>query len=161
VTTTSPADLDVRAEIAALLDGQSGGILATLGADGGPHLVYVLTAATDALEIVFASLPTRDHSGDIARHGRVAFLCDNRDQVSIKETPALFLRVEARGPIELVGPPDPDYPAITERLTARHPLVLRFLENGAIVFRIRPDVMTLRRGGAEKWEYRPAAAGCA
>jgi hypothetical protein len=157
--TTSPVDLDVRAEILALLDAEPGGILATVGADGGPHLVYVLTAATDDLEIVFASLPTRDHSADIARQSRAAFLCDNRDQVSIKETPALFLRVEARGPIALVTPTDPDFPAITARLTARHALVQRFLDNGAIVFRISPDVLTLRRGGAEKWEYRPAVAG--
>lgn len=155
---TVESTVDVCAEMRVLLDAQAGGILATVGADASPHQVFVLTATNDALEIIFASLPHRQHSQDIGVNPRVAFLIDNRGQMDITVTPALFQRLEVSGTAAVVAPDDGDYPALAEALLAKHGMVRRWLEGGAILCRIRPERLTLNIGGSERHEHRPGAA---
>lgn len=155
MTTADPVDL--RSEMKALLDGQPGGVLATVGADGRPHLVFVLIAATESLDVLFASDPGRSHSHQLLANPRVAFLADTRDQLAT--TPTLFQRLEVHGTVAAVAVEHPEYAAAAATLTAKHRLVRAFLEKGCWIYRIRPDLLTLSRGGSDKLHYRPAIDG--
>jgi hypothetical protein len=150
------SSVDVRRDMKALVDGQRGGVLATLGPDGGPHLVYVLCSVTDDLHVLFASFPYRDHSAHIEHNPRVACLFDTRERI---DDPSRFHRLEVRGTAELVSPDHLDYSELQRLLVEKHPQVRTFFERGAVLFRIRPEVLTFTRGGSDKTVYRPGVDG--
>lgn len=154
---TTSSTVDLRSEMKALLDGQSGGVLATVGPDGQPHLVFVLIAATEALEVLFASDPGRGHAHQLHANPRVAFLADTRDQIAA--SPTLFQRLEVHGTAEVVPVDHPDYAVVEAALLAKHRMVRAFLDKGCHIYRVRPDVLTLSRGGSDKSQYRPTADG--
>jgi hypothetical protein len=144
--------VDVRQDMKALLDGQAGGVLATMGPAGDIHLVFVLCAATDALDILFTSDRGREHSRNIFAHPHATMLFDTRARI---DTPALFHRIEARGPVEVVSPDDTRYVGLAGVLAGRHALTRAFLDNGCDLFCMRPEVLTFMQGGA-KTVYRRA-----
>ena len=68
------------AELAYLAGGRQLGRIATVGADGTPHVVpvaWIYNAARDAIEITGHDLETTKKFRDVARTGRVAIVIDD------------------------------------------------------------------------------------
>jgi pyridoxamine 5'-phosphate oxidase family protein len=94
------------AELAYLAGGRQLGRLATVGADGTPHVVpvaWIYNAARDTLDITGYELERTKKFRDIARSGRAAFVVDD-----LASTDPWHPRgVEVRGRGEAIAMPTP------------------------------------------------------
>jgi pyridoxamine 5'-phosphate oxidase family protein len=89
-----------------LAGGRQLGRLATVGADGTPHVVpvaYIFNAARDAIDITGAALADTKKFRDIERSGRAAIVIDDLES----EDPWRPRGIEIRGPAEAIAMPTP------------------------------------------------------
>lgn len=95
-----------EAELAYLAGGRQLGRLATVGADGTPHVVpvaWIYNAARDTLDVGGAELERTKKFRDVARRGRVAIVVDD-----VGEGDAWRPRgIEVRGRGEAIAMPTP------------------------------------------------------
>jgi pyridoxamine 5'-phosphate oxidase family protein len=94
------------AEVAYLAGGRQLGRIATVGADGTPHVVpvaWIYNAARDAIEIGGAELERTKKFRDVARNGRAAIVIDDLASTD----PWRPRGIEVRGRGEAVALPTP------------------------------------------------------
>ena len=94
------------AELSYLTGGRQLGRLATVGADGTPHVVpvgWIYNAARDAIEIGGIDLERSKKFRDIARTGRAAIVIDDLESTD----PWRPRGVEVRGRAEAIALPTP------------------------------------------------------
>ena len=94
------------AELAYLTGGQQLGRLATVGADGTPHVVpvaFIYNAARDTIDITGAGLEDTKKFRDVARSGRAAIVVDDLESTD----PWRPRGVEVRGRGEAIALPTP------------------------------------------------------
>jgi pyridoxamine 5'-phosphate oxidase family protein len=94
------------AELAYLAGGRQLGRIATVGADGTPHVVpvaWIYNAARDAIEIGGSELERTKKFRDIARSGRAAIVVDDLASTD----PWRPRGVEVRGRAEAIALPTP------------------------------------------------------
>ncbi|HET6870888.1 MAG TPA: PPOX class F420-dependent oxidoreductase [Solirubrobacteraceae bacterium] len=94
------------AELRYLAGGRQLGRLATVGADGTPHVVpvgWIYNAARDAIEIGGIELERSKKFRDIARTGRAAIVIDDLESTD----PWRPRGIEVRGPAEAIALPTP------------------------------------------------------
>lgn len=95
-----------EAELRYLSGGRQLGRLATVGADGTPHVVpvaWIYNAARDALEIGGYELERSKKFRDIARSGRAAIVIDDLESID----PWRPRGIEVRGRGEAISLPTP------------------------------------------------------
>ncbi|MDQ6805542.1 MAG: PPOX class F420-dependent oxidoreductase [Actinomycetota bacterium] len=95
-----------KAELQHMTGGRQLGRIATVGADGTPHVVpvaYIYNAARDAIDIGGHELERSKKFRDVARTGRAAIVID--DLASID--PWLPRAIEVRGRGEAIALPTP------------------------------------------------------
>lgn len=95
-----------NAELRYLAGGRQLGRIATVGADGTPHVVpvgWIYNAARDAIEIGGIELERSKKFRDIARTGRAAIVVDDLESTD----PWRPRRVEVRGRAEAIALPTP------------------------------------------------------
>ncbi len=90
--------------------------LATVGADGTPHVMpigmYTLDETTDALDTAGRELPSTKKWRDVARSGRAAIVIDD------VQPPFSPRGIEIRGRAEVIDRPDPVIRIHPERIVA-------------------------------------------
>jgi pyridoxamine 5'-phosphate oxidase family protein len=89
-----------------LAGGRQLGRLATVGADGTPHVVpvaYIYNAARDTIDVTGAELERSKKFRDVARSGRAAIVVDDL----ASEDPWRPRAVEVRGRAEAISLPTP------------------------------------------------------
>lgn len=95
-----------EAELRYLAGGRQLGRLATVGADGTPHVVpvaWIYNAARDAIEIGGAELERTKKFRDVARTGRAAIVIDD-----VEDADSWHPRgIEVRGRAEAIAMPTP------------------------------------------------------
>ena len=94
------------AELRYLIGGRQLGRLATVGADGTPHVVpvgWIYNAARDAIEIGGIELERTKKFRDVARSGRAAIVIDDLESTD----PWRPRGVEVRGRAEAIALPTP------------------------------------------------------
>jgi pyridoxamine 5'-phosphate oxidase family protein len=94
------------AELRYLAGGRQLGRLATVGADGTPHVVpvaWIYNAARDTIDVGGAELERTKKFRDVARSGRAAIVIDDIASVDPWHTRA----VEVRGRAEAIAMPTP------------------------------------------------------
>jgi pyridoxamine 5'-phosphate oxidase family protein len=94
------------AELRYLTGGRQLARIATVGADGTPHVVpvgWIYNAARDAIEIGGIELERSKKFRDIARTGRAAIVIDDLESTD----PWRPRGVEVRGPAEAIALPTP------------------------------------------------------
>jgi pyridoxamine 5'-phosphate oxidase family protein len=92
------------AELRYLAGGRQLGRLATVGADGTPHVVpvaWIYNAARDAIDVGGAELETTKKFRDVARTGRAAIVIDDLESTD----PWRPRAVEVRGRAEAIAMP--------------------------------------------------------
>jgi pyridoxamine 5'-phosphate oxidase family protein len=120
------------AELEYLTGGRRLGRLATVGADGTPHVVpvgWIYNAARDTIDIGGAELDKTKKFHDVSRTGRAAIVIDD-----VKSTDPWHPRaIEVRGRAEAIALPTP--------LIRIHPerIVSWGLEQGRRARTVRPD----------------------
>jgi pyridoxamine 5'-phosphate oxidase family protein len=95
-----------EAELGYLSGGRKLGRLATVGADGTPHVVpvgWIYNAARDAIDIGGHELERSKKFRDVARSGRAAIVIDDLESVD----PWRPRGIEARGRAEAIAMPTP------------------------------------------------------
>jgi pyridoxamine 5'-phosphate oxidase family protein len=104
-------------ELAYLSGGQRLGRLATVGADGTPHVVPVgwsLDTELDAIEVTGRDFAATKKFRDVARHGRAALVVDDIASVD----PWRVRGVEVRGRAEALTEPRPAIRIHPERIVS-------------------------------------------
>jgi pyridoxamine 5'-phosphate oxidase family protein len=94
------------AELRYLAGGQQLGRLATVGADGTPHVVpvaFIYNAARDAIDVTGAGLADSKKFRDIERSGRAAIVIDDIESLD----PWRPRGIEIRGRGEAIAMPTP------------------------------------------------------
>jgi pyridoxamine 5'-phosphate oxidase family protein len=95
-----------KAELRYLAGGRQLGRLATVGADGTPHVVpvaWIYNAARDTIDIGGAELERTKKFRDVARTGRAAIVIDDLESTDPWHPRA----VEVRGQAEAIAMPTP------------------------------------------------------
>jgi pyridoxamine 5'-phosphate oxidase family protein len=95
-----------EAELGYLRGGRQLGRVATVGADGTPHVVpvtWILNAASDTIDITGYELESSKKYRDVARSGRAAIVIDDLESVD----PWRPRGVEIRGRGEAIAMPTP------------------------------------------------------
>ena len=95
-----------EAELRYMAGGRQLGRLATVGADGTPHVVpvgWIYNAARDAIEIGGIELERSKKFRDIARSGRAAIVIDDLESTA----PSRPRAIEIRGRGEAIALPTP------------------------------------------------------
>ncbi len=115
----NPVSMSVftEAELRYLAGGQQLGRLATVGADGTPHVVpvgWIYNAARDAIDIGGHELEGSKKFRDVARTGRVAIVIDDLESVD----PWRPRGVEVRGRGEAIALPTPLIRVHPERIVS-------------------------------------------
>ena len=117
-----------EAELRYLAGGRQLGRLATVGADGTPHVVpvaWIYNAARDAIEIGGSELERTKKFRDIARSGRAAIVIDDLESTD----PWRPRGIEVRGRAEALAMPAPLIRIHPERIVSwgidRRPLSRR------------------------------------
>ena len=93
-------------ELAYLAGGRQLGRLATVGADGTPHVVpvaWIYNAVRDTIDIGGSDLAETKKFRDVARSGRVAIVIDDLE----REDPWTPRGIEVRGRGEAIAMPTP------------------------------------------------------
>jgi pyridoxamine 5'-phosphate oxidase family protein len=104
-------------ELCYLIGGRQLGRLATVGADGTPHVVpvgWIYNAARDAIEIGGIELEESKKFRDIARSGRAAIVIDDLESTD----PWRPRGVEVRGRAEAIALPTPLIRIYPERIVS-------------------------------------------
>jgi pyridoxamine 5'-phosphate oxidase family protein len=104
-----------EAELAYLTGGRQLGRIATVGADGTPHVVpvaWIYNAASDTIDIGGFELERSKKFQDIARSGRAAIVIDDLESVD----PWRPRGVEVRGRGEAIALPTPLIRIVPERI---------------------------------------------
>jgi pyridoxamine 5'-phosphate oxidase family protein len=94
------------AELAYLSGGRQLGRIATVGADGTPHVVpvaWIYNAARDAIDIGGSELERTKKFRDVARSGRAAIVIDDVGTAEIRRPRG----IEVRGRGEAIAMPTP------------------------------------------------------
>jgi pyridoxamine 5'-phosphate oxidase family protein len=105
------------AELSYLTGGRQLGRIATVGADGTPHVVpvgWIYNAARDAIEIGGIELERSKKFRDIARAGRAAIVIDDLESTD----PWHPRGVEVRGRAEAIALPTPLIRIYPERIVS-------------------------------------------
>jgi pyridoxamine 5'-phosphate oxidase family protein len=105
------------AELAYLAGGRQLGRLATVGADGTPHVVpvaWIYNAARDAIEIGGSELERTKKFRDVARTGRAAIVIDDL----ASRDPWRPRGIEVRGRAEAMAMPTPLIRVHPERIVS-------------------------------------------
>ena len=95
-----------EAELRYLKGGRQLGRLATVGADGTPHVVpvgFIYNAARDTIDVGGRELERTKKFRDVARTGRAAIVIDDLESTD----PWRPRAVEVRGPAEAIALPTP------------------------------------------------------
>jgi pyridoxamine 5'-phosphate oxidase family protein len=95
-----------EAELSYLTGGRQLGRLATVGADGTPHVVpvgWIYNAATDTIDVGGHELERSKKFRDVARSGRAAIVIDDLESVD----PWRPRAIEVRGSAEAIALPTP------------------------------------------------------
>jgi len=106
-----------EAELRYLAGGQQLGRLATVGADGTPHVVpvaWIYNAARDAIDIGGSGLEETKKFRDVARSGRAAIVIDDLASTDPWHPRA----VEVRGRAEAIAMPTPLIRIYPERIVS-------------------------------------------
>jgi pyridoxamine 5'-phosphate oxidase family protein len=104
-------------ELRYLIGGRQLGRIATVGADGTPHVVpvgWIYNAARDAIEIGGSELELSKKFRDIARTGRAAIVIDDLESTD----PWRPRGVEVRGRAEAIALPTPLIRIYPERIVS-------------------------------------------
>jgi pyridoxamine 5'-phosphate oxidase family protein len=95
-----------EAELAYLTGGRQLGRIATVGADGTPHVVpvaWIYNAARDTIDVGGYELERSKKFRDVARSGRAAIVIDDLESTD----PWRPRAIEVRGRAEAIGLPTP------------------------------------------------------
>jgi pyridoxamine 5'-phosphate oxidase family protein len=106
-----------EAELRYLAGGQQLGRIATVGADGTPHVVpvaWIYNAARDTIDVGGGELETTKKFRDVARSGRVAIVIDDL----ASEDPWHPRGIEVRGRGEAIAIPTPLIRVHAERIVS-------------------------------------------
>jgi pyridoxamine 5'-phosphate oxidase family protein len=101
-----PASVFTEAEVRYLAGGRQLGRLATVGADGTPHVVpvaWIYNAARDTIDVGGAELERTKKFRDVARSGRAAIVIDDLESTD----PWRPRAIEVRGRAEAITLPTP------------------------------------------------------
>jgi pyridoxamine 5'-phosphate oxidase family protein len=106
-----------RAELEYMVGGRQLGRIATVGANGTPHVVpvgWIYNAASDTIDVGGRDLQETKKFRDVARTGRVAIVIDDLESVD----PWRPRGIEVRGPGEAIPLPTPLIRVHPERIVS-------------------------------------------